>query len=147
MTPRIDLIADLLMGAAHADDHLDGSELETVERMLERVLVDEEIPDWLRWRIEDFDPAHLDVLKVVSKLGLDSLEDKRHLLELVVAVHESDEIWDLAEDDYLHEIGAALGLEAKDYEDLTIGELAVEVVGGELVDRPKPPPLPKDAPS
>ena len=147
MTPRIDLIADVLMGAAHADDHLDGAELETVERMLERLLVDEEIPDWLRWRIEDFEPAHLDVGRVVVKLGLKSLEDKRRLLELVVAVHESDEIWDLAEDDYLHQLGEALGIGPAEYEDLTIGELALEVVGGELIDRPKPPPLPQDATS
>ena len=139
MSERHDLIADLLMGAALADKHLAGVELETVKELLARAMSTPSIPDWLEWRLQDFKPAHLDVADATSKLALKTKKEKRQLLELIVAVHESDDTWDLAEDAYLREVGEALGLPEKAYADLTIADLELEIIGKGLV----PPPLPK----
>lgn len=139
MKRRPDKVADLLMGAALADRHLDGRELATVKRLLCRAMGRRELPDWLEWRLDDFTPEHLDVAEAVRKLGLDSRDAKRKLLELVAAVHESDETWDLSEDAYLHEVAAALGLARADYADLTVGELEIESIGRVVI----PPPLPQ----
>ena len=139
MTERVDLIADLLMGAAHADKELSGKELETVKKLLGKVIKRSRLPDWLQWRIEDFKPAHLDVAEAVGKLGLKTKEDKHKLLEMVVSVHESDDTWDLDEDAYLHQVAAALEMESGDYDDITVAELEIESIAKLVV----PPPLPK----
>jgi len=139
MKRRPDKVADLLMGAALADRHLDGRELDTVRTLLRRAMGRPSLPEWLVWRLDDFKPEHLDVTEAVAKLGLDSDDTKRKLLELIVAVHESDETWDLSEDAYLREVASALGLAAADYADLTVGELEIESIGRAVL----PPPLPR----
>ncbi len=139
MSERHDLIADLLMGAALADKHLAGAELKTVKKLLANAMSTSSIPDWLEWRLEDFKPEHLDVAAAASKLGLKTNKEKRQLLELIVAVHESDDTWDLAEDAYLREVAQALDLAEEAYEDLTVADLELEILGKGLV----PPPLPQ----
>ena len=139
MTKRVDLIADLLMGAAHADRELDGKELETVKKLLQKVIKRSRLPDWLQWRVEDFKPAHLDIPEAVGKLGLKTDDEKHKLLEMIVAVHESDDTWDLDEDAYLRQVAAALGLEGDAYDDITVAELEIESIAKLVV----PPPLPK----
>jgi tellurite resistance protein len=139
VTKRVDLVADLLMGAAHADQELSGKELDTVKKLLGKVIKRSRLPDWLEWRIEDFKAAHLDIAEAVGKLGLKSKDEKHKLLEMVVAVHESDDTWDLDEDAYLHDVAGALGLNQADYDDITVAELEIESIAKLVV----PPPLPK----
>ena len=136
---RVDLIADLLMGAAHADSSMDGQELATVKQLLCRFMNVSELPEWLEWRIGDFDPAHFSMQECIGKLGLATHDEKRTLLELVTAVHESDDTWDLDEDAYLRRVAKALGLAEEDYADLTISELSIDRISRALI----PPPLPK----
>jgi uncharacterized tellurite resistance protein B-like protein len=138
-TPRVDRIADLLMGAAHADRRMDGHELETVKGLLCRFMSVTELPDWLEWRIADFDVTHLDVEACVAKLGLTTEDEKRHLLELIASVHESDDTWDLDEDAYLRRVAEALALPEDAWSDLTVSELSIDRISRALI----PPPLPK----
>jgi uncharacterized membrane protein YebE (DUF533 family) len=139
MTERNELIADLLMGAALADRHLEGSELDTVKRLLCEAMSVMKLPARLERRIKQFDPRKLDVFATVDALGLDSDHDKRKLLELVAAVHESDQMWDFDEDAYLRKLANALRLPPEAYADLTVEVLSVEAIGKVLM----PPPLPK----
>lgn len=136
---RVDLIADLLMAGAHADHSLNGQEVSTVKQLLCRFMNVPELPEWLEWRVGDFNPAHFDLQDCIAKLDLSTQEEKRTLLELVTAVHESDDTWDLDEDAYLRQVAKALGLAEEDYADLTISELSIDRISRALI----PPPLPK----
>lgn len=151
-TDRHGLVADLLMGAAHADQHLDGRELAKVEELLREATGKRALPAELDERLSSFDPEALDVKETVNALELDGADDKRHLLELICAVHDSDEVWDLDEDAYLRSVADAVGLGPSDYADLTVAELEIGDIGAALLppplpdrdpdDEPKPPPLP-----
>lgn len=134
------LIADLLMGAAHADRHLDGRELKKVQDLLCKATSNALLPQELQDRLDAFSPDDLDVAATVAALHFESDADKRHLLELITAVHDSDEVWDLDEDAYLRQVASALGLEADDYADLTVAELEIGDIGAALL----PPPLPDE---
>ncbi len=139
MSNRNELIADLLMGAALADKHLDGRELQAVKRLLTEAMGVDKLPTSLEQRLKRFKANKLDMFGTVAQLGLRTKKEKRTLLELVVAVHESDELWDFDEDAYLRKLAAALRVPEKDYEDLTVEVLSVETIGKVLM----PPPLPK----
>ncbi|MEZ4442133.1 MAG: TerB family tellurite resistance protein [Polyangiaceae bacterium] len=138
MSERIDLIADILMGAAHADHHLDGRELDAVRELL-RKASGGPLTAKVSMRLDSFDPSTFDLGATVAALGLEDEGEKRHLVELVSTVHDSDDVWDLDEDAYLRELATALGLELEAIADLTVEELVIEDLGAILL----PPPLPK----
>ena len=136
---REEHIADLLMGAAHADGHLDGREMQRVRELLRQALKTTMLDSALKARMRSFKPAGHSVQQSIDALALPSDEERRQLLELVVAVHEADDTWDFAEDEYIRVVAKAMGLPKSAYEDLTIGDVAIEVIGASLL----PPPLPK----
>ena len=146
MSSRHELIADLLMGAALADRELDGRELDAVKQLLCKAMKRDALPLLLRKHIERFDAKRLDIGKTVAKLGPMTTAQKRNLLELIVAVHESDDLWDFDEDAYLRQVAQALELDESAYADLTMA-VSLESTADELSlsDAPavKPPPLPK----
>ncbi|MFP6687273.1 MAG: TerB family tellurite resistance protein [Polyangiaceae bacterium] len=135
---RHEAVARLLMGAAYADDHLDGAELAEVANLLRRVTGQSDLEPRLQECIDTFDPKMFDVVQVAASLQSESVTAKTKILELVVAVHEADDSWDFAEDDYVRQVGAALGLEPHDIAVFVVGDLHVES-GGFVV---LPPPLP-----
>ena len=148
MADRNELIADVLMAAAYADEHLDGRERDAVSELLARAMGADGLPVSLQQRLLQFERQSFDLQATAEALDLEGHDDVRHLLELVVAVHEADEIWDLAEDAYLRSLAEALGAPAELYEDLTIGELVLEHAGEVLApppmpEVPNPPPLPE----
>lgn len=134
------LVAQVLMGAAYADAEVEGREHETVTALLELATGRKLLPLEIGRVIRDFDPVTFDVEATVAALDLDREEDKRHLLELVAAVHDADEVLDLAEDAYLRRLAELLGLPAEAYADLVVGEIRIESAGQALI----PPPLPAD---
>ena len=139
MTTREESITDLLMGAAHADGHLDGREMQRVRELL-RVATNTAVLDaGLKARMRAFKPGALEIGAVVGQLGLTSAEEKRQLLELIAAVHEADDTWDFSEDEYLRAVARAMDVPASAYADLTMEDLHIEVIGASLL----PPPLPK----
>ncbi len=149
MATRNELIADLLMGAAYADQHLDGREMDAARRTLAKAMRSKKVPPGLVQRLERFDPKRFDLEATVAKLRLASDQHKRHLLELIAEVHASDEVLDLDEDAYLRAVARALGLPPEAYQDLAIENLSIEAItlaGDALMDGDgrsgRPPPLP-----
>jgi uncharacterized tellurite resistance protein B-like protein len=136
---RHELIADLLMGAAMADKHLDGRELDKVRALLCEAMRVKKLPTALDRRIQSFKANKLDVFATCDKLNLASDDEKRKLLELIVAVHDSDDLWDFDEDAYLRKVAAALRLAEDKWKDLAVQILSIESIGDALL----PPPLPK----
>jgi uncharacterized tellurite resistance protein B-like protein len=118
MQDRIFILADLLMGAAHADQHLTGTEKARVRKLLRDVLGQSSLPLDLDFRIEEFDPATFDLDAAAAAFTGDPPELKRKLLDLLAAVHAVDEEFDLAEDAYLRRVGLAIGLPEERFRDL-----------------------------
>jgi uncharacterized tellurite resistance protein B-like protein len=137
MSDRFESIAKILMGAALADDNLDGRELDTVRALVCEAMGLAELPEDLERKLHLFDKDELDVAKVVEAADLSGDDDKIKLLELIVAVHDSDEVWDLHEDEYLRKVADAMGLAKEKYADMTL-DFSIEEAGTVL----KPPPLP-----
>lgn len=120
MKDRIEDVADLLMGAAYADAHLAGDERSAVKQLLKHLLDEDALPMDLDFRIEEFTPATFNLQKTADVFANDTPEVKRHLLELVAAIHAADQEFDLAEDEFVHRLGEALGLDHSAYKDMII---------------------------
>lgn len=138
MSDRFELIANLLMGAAHADDDLDGRELETVKKLVSEAMGEDELPSEIETKLHLFDPEDFDIKATVDAIDLDDDDMKLKLLELIVAVQDADEIVDYNEDDYIIEVAKAMGLPEDKYKSLTL-DVQLEEAGKVL----GPPPLPK----
>lgn len=134
-------LCDLLLGAAHADGRLDHREAETVRELLAD-LSDGAVPLGLDAWIEAFDPATFDLRAAAAPFRSDPLDDRKRLLYLVDAVHESDDELDLAENAFLTALAAALDLPATALAGLTV-EVEIEELRGALAAvRRGPPPVP-----
>ncbi len=148
MRERVELIADLLMGAAYADKLLEQRELDKVKKLLLELTGKPALAPGLEARLQHFEPSKLDVRLTVEEIGLKSDLEKRRLLELITAVHDADEVWDFDEDLYLRGVAAALGVPDAAISDLAVEELHIEAIGEALLPPPlpkpsTPPPLPK----
>ncbi len=137
------ILADLLMGAAYADDKLRKREAEAVRDKLRSFLDLDELPPNLEERLQAFDPATFDLKATAQELLLETPSRRRKILELVAAVHDADEELDLDEDEYLRDLGEAMGLNESEYADLKLEILSVESVRQSLTELTSPPPLPK----
>ena len=114
---RLPLLADLLMDAAYADDHLEGEEKMAVKRLLREILDVQTLPMDLDFRIEEFDP-------------------KKRIIELCAAVHASDGEIDFAEDAQLRSVGEGLGLPPEAFQELVVDIVEeVDLDLGEDLDR------------
>ena len=91
MKDHTEAIADLLMGAAYSDRYLDGREFDIVRQTLQKATGRGVLSATLEARLRNFDPQAHDVKATVASMTGLSDDDKRHLLELVVTVHDADE--------------------------------------------------------
>ncbi|MGF1468064.1 MAG: TerB family tellurite resistance protein [Sandaracinaceae bacterium] len=143
--PRFLTITDLLLGAVHADERLEGGEEDAVRRLLRVLLATTTLPDEVDARIRDFDSARFDLKASAASFAASPPVTKRTLLELVAAVFEADSEVDFAEDDYLRALAEALGMQESEYSDLSL-QYEVEEIG-DLKDRLEMmvsiPPVPK----
>ena len=110
MKDRLPIVADILMGAAHADSHLHGDEKAAVQRLLRQLLGGEALPMDLAF----------DLGEAAAAFTGETPENKRRLLELVSAVHAADQEYDLSEDEFVHRLAGALGLAEESYRDLAV---------------------------
>ena len=140
---RSQALCDLLLGAAFADDHLDDREAERVQELLAYML-EGKVPAELEARIDEFDPAGFDLAKTVAAFKGDSAEDRAHLLSLIAAVNDADDVTDLAEDEYLQKVAEALGLPMSALAGLTV-KVEVEEMKTRYKKATMPPPLPPGA--
>jgi uncharacterized membrane protein YebE (DUF533 family) len=140
---RILPLCDLLLGAAYADKHFVEREREEVRQLLGD-LTGGPIGPELEDRIAKFDPGAFELDKTAAQLASDDLDDRRRVLFLVAAIHDADEEIDFAEDQYLRDLAAALGLPDSALAGLTV-DVEVEELRDELekVRTGPPPPPPK----
>ena len=120
MKDRIELVADILMGAAYTDNHLHGDEKTVIKGLLESLISEESLPPKLVARIEAFSPKSFDLESAAEAFADDSNEQKRALLQLVVAVNDADQEYDLDEDQYLRKVAFAIGLDREHFQDLVL---------------------------
>lgn len=120
MKDRIELVADILMGAAYTDNHLHGDEKETIKDLLAGMLTEASLPVNLTARIEAFSPKSFDLQATAKAFAADTNEQKRALLQLVVAVNDADQEYDLDEDQYLRKVAFAIGLSSEHFADLVL---------------------------
>ena len=117
---RIGLISDLFLGAMYADQRFAPEEKRAVSKMLCDLICKPELPPELEQRIAEFDPEKFDLLSAAGDFASDPPMNRRRLLELVAQLCVSDGELDLAEDDYLHRLANALGMEPSEYEDIVL---------------------------
>jgi uncharacterized tellurite resistance protein B-like protein len=142
---RILIVTDLLLGAAHADKRFEGKEADAVQAMLTQIIADPAVLKNVDERMKSFDPAGFDLAETAGRFNADPIVSKRNLLELVSAVTHADEELDLAEDDYLRELAAALGMAEQEYSDLAL-DYEVEALQEDLdvvINVSVPPPVPE----
>ncbi len=123
MATRTELIADLLMGAAHADPAQTVTPYDLVCVALKQVMGAAYILSAIEGRLQAFDVSSFDMVATVGELAIDDESEKRQLLELIVAVHDADQTIALDRDAYLRAVAEALGLAPEDYADLTVDVL------------------------
>jgi uncharacterized tellurite resistance protein B-like protein len=137
LVDRILPLTDLLLGAAYADKELKDQERDEVRALLEDLAG--ELPVEVELRLTAFDPAKFDLASAAAPFKGDSEDDRKKLLHLVSAVNEADEEIDFSEDDYLRDLGKALGLPASALKGLTI-EMDLEESFAQVRKGPPPPP-------
>lgn len=129
------IIADILMGAAHADGDYDGSEAQSIRQILTKLVDEALLPSELAGRLMGFDPDNFDVEAACRALELDGAEDRRSLLALIGEVTDADDVFDLREDAYLKQVAAAIGAGPEEYANLTVEVFHISSL--------EPPPLPE----
>ncbi len=122
------------MGAAYADKQLDGREVDKIKGLLCNMLRVVALPPELDARIANFKLSHYDLAATCGKLGFKSDEERRYMLELIAAVHDSDDVWDFDEDQYLRRVAVALGLSEDKWRDLAVQNLSIEAIGEALFE-------------
>jgi len=133
-------LTDILMAGAHADEELDGREVEAVQNLLVALIKDaDELPAGLAQRIEEFDPETFDIKRTAYAMGDLSTEQRRAVLEMLSDLAEADEEIDLAEDEFLRSVAVAMGSQPEELEGLTV---EVELVSEPSPSRRAPPPPP-----
>lgn len=141
LNDRIDPLCDLLLGAAYADRELKDPEYNEVRELLTELSGAELTPE-IEQRIATFDPAGFDLGATANAFRGDPPDDRRKLLFLVAAIHDADDEIDLAEDEYLCALCAALELPAEALAGLSL-EVEVEELRQDFARvRRGPPPIP-----
>jgi uncharacterized tellurite resistance protein B-like protein len=125
ISDRIFPVCELLLGAAYADRELHRSEKTEIQALLTE-LAGERLVE-VEACIASFEPDKFDMKTTVGVFRRDSEEDRRKLLLLVSTVIEADEQIDLAENEYLCELAAALELPPSALEGLTV-DIEIEEV-------------------
>ncbi|HEY4243160.1 MAG TPA: TerB family tellurite resistance protein [Kofleriaceae bacterium] len=129
LTDHLDALADLLLGAAHADENFADSEQDEVRAILEDYAG--ELTAAVEKKLVSFDPEKYDLVKTAAAFAKESEDDRRNVLILVAQVTDADSEVDFAEDDYLREVCEALHLPKA-----ALNGLTIDVV----TDGPPPPP-------
>lgn len=133
-------LTDVLMAGAHADQKLDGREVEAVQTLLVKLIKDaEELPEALAERIEAFEPEAFDIKQTIQAMGELTREQRRAVLEMLSDLAEADEEIDLAEDEFLREVAEAMGSKPEELDGLTV---EIELVSTSPTRRAPPPPPP-----
>lgn len=130
---QLKALAELLIGAAYADDDYDGHEAESIGDILRSLVPDGELPMEITGHLAMFDIDTFALGDACTRLGLQDATERRAILRLISEVTHADDVLDLAESEYIKRAGEALGASPEEYEDLTFDLVAIAVT---------PPPVP-----
>jgi uncharacterized tellurite resistance protein B-like protein len=117
---KIELLADLFLGAAYSDKSLCDEERAYIRKLLADLLCVEKIPRYLDRRIESYNNETFSLQAAAQEFASEPPMSKRRLLELVAHVIHADNILDFAEDDYLRELAELLEVSPDEYKDLVL---------------------------
>jgi len=115
-------VADLMLGAAHADARFCEHEQEAVRSLLCRMLGTAELPEELRAHMAGFEPQSFDMTEAVQRFSERSQTSRRRLLEVVRSVCDADATFALEEERYMLDLVAALAVDPDQYRDLVVEE-------------------------
>ena len=135
------VVTDILLGAAHADGTSDGSEVMAVRDLLKELHGGKALPEALEKRITSFSPKTFVLEESAEAFLKNGTLEKRKLLELCCTIRDADEEIDFAEDEYIKQLGAALGMKSSEYADLTL-DYEMEEVAEKLGTKSMPPKTP-----
>jgi putative colanic acid biosynthesis UDP-glucose lipid carrier transferase len=113
-------IADVLLAAAHADGELDARERRTLRHLLRDLAGTDVLPAWLEDHLRAFDRTRFDLATAAERLRGLPLVERRHVAELVRAVCDANNAFDLAEEQFLIQLALALALAHEDCADLVV---------------------------
>lgn len=113
-------VADILLGAVHADDRFSDREHEAVRRCLLDLLGVRKLPEELERQLAEFDPAAFDLSAAVREFQSDPPVRRRALLAMARHICEADGVYDLSEDAYLTALALALSFEDHELRGLVI---------------------------
>lgn len=125
---QIAILAQVLLGAAHADGFYAVTEAIAIGHILARFVDLEPLPEPVREAMRDFDRATFDLESACRRLTVATAADRRELLDLVSRVADADDVLDAREGNYLRRVARAIGASP--------AEVAVFLAGE------TPPPLP-----
>ncbi len=114
--PAIDVtsllpVADILLGAVHADARYCERERDVVRRCLNDLLGTRELPAELERHLQAFDASSFDLEDAVLTYSADPPIRRRALLAMAHHVCHADGTYDLSEDAYLMALALALSLD------------------------------------
>ena len=113
-------VADLLLAASHADGDLCDRERRTVARLLTQLVGGDHLPQWLEKHVAAFDPGTFDLATAAGELRKIPAVQRRYVAELVRAVCDANNAFDLEEERFLVALVLALALANEDVADLVV---------------------------
>ena len=131
MKDHVETITNLLLGAAYADKRLQGDEVASIRSLLLKLLGTSELPSAQSDQIANFSPAKFNAEEAAASLKVLDDDDRRKVVDMIVAIHESDDELDLAEDDYLTKVAKAIGMSDEEVSGLTL-HVEIEELAGSL---------------
>ncbi len=108
---QLALVAELMLGAAHADGDYAGVEIVAIGEQLKGFVEAGELPGHVRRRIRIFDPESFDPKEACAALTFHDDHDKFGLLNLIATVTGADQVLHDAEADYIRLVASAIGLD------------------------------------
>jgi uncharacterized tellurite resistance protein B-like protein len=119
-TEQLKRLAELLMGAAHADGDYDGDEAEAIGDILHELMEGVPVPNAVTAHLARFDVDTLDIPAACALLRSSERPARRAILALISHVLDADGMLTDEESDYIKRIGQAIGAHIDEYRDLTL---------------------------
>ncbi len=113
-------VADVLLAGANADGEVCDREKRTIARILTQLSGADRLPRWLEQHVEAFDPGSFDLGASAERLRQIPLVQRRHVAELVRAVCDANNEFDLEEERFLVGLVLAIALAQEDVADLVV---------------------------
>lgn len=111
-------LADVLLGAAFADGHYDGSEKALIREFLSGLLEVDDLPDKLIAHLDAFDPEAFELKTTLERLDYTSEDKRRFLLSLVAGVVDADNWRSETETAYVKKVASLIGATDEEFADL-----------------------------